>query len=106
MGREFNFIHVDSGMKVDFWVVDNNIDKKRIKRGIDKQFNDCSVTFISPEDLILSKLDWYQKSNLEKDLLDIKSVFKHSDVDLDYIKKNAQKQSTINILENKILKNK
>ncbi|MDA2922942.1 hypothetical protein MYX07_06795 [Patescibacteria group bacterium AH-259-L07] len=99
-GKEFNFIHVSLGMKVDFWIVDSEFDKKRISRAVRKKIKNQNVSFISPEDLVLSKLLWYKKSNLERELRDIQSVLKHTKVDLKYIQKKSTEQSTVDIFQN------
>ncbi len=102
---EFNFVDPNSGLKVDFWIVDDSSDKQEIERGIKKIIDGQKINFVSPEDLILSKLVWYVLSQSTRQLEDIKSVLNISSVNLDYIKKSAQKQGTIEIL-NKILNNK
>jgi len=101
---EFNFIHPQSGLKVDFWVVKDNFEKLKIKRAISKKIDRQKVNFVSPEDLIISKLEWYKLSNSTRQLEDIESVLKISKVDLDYIKKWAGKHGTIEVLD-KIIKN-
>ena len=102
---EFNFIHPQSQLKVDFWVAKDDFNKQEIKRAITKEIEGKKVRFASPEDLILSKLLWYQLSESTRQLEDIESVFRISKVDMDYIKKAAEKQGTLEILEN-LLKNK
>jgi len=53
---EFNLIHPD-GLKVDFWVLKNDIyARSRIKRRKLKKAWGQNISFISPDDLILSKL--------------------------------------------------
>ena len=102
---EFNFIHPQTGLKIDFWISKRDeFDKLRIKRKIIKRINSQKINFISPEDLILVKLSWYRESGSQKQLEDIKSILDISKVDLSYIKKWARQQSTITILD-KILKN-
>ncbi len=102
---EFNFIHPQTGLKVDFWISKRDeFDKLRIKRKIIKRINSQKINFISPEDLILVKLSWYRENGSQKQLEDIKSILDISKVDLSYIKKWARQQSTITILD-KILKN-
>lgn len=98
---EFNFIHPASGLKVDFWVLKNELySREQIKRGKIKKINGQQVKFISSEDLILSKLIWYKNSNSERQLEDIKSVLKiQKKLDIEYIKNWAQAQSTSEILE-------
>lgn len=96
---EFNFIHPQSGLKVDFWVIDSKLDKKEIERGVIKKIDGQKVKFVSPEDLILSKLIWFELSKSTRQLEDIESVLRISKVDLKYIKISAKNQGTLAILE-------
>lgn len=100
---EFNFIDPNSQLKVDFWVVKDSFNKQEIKRAITKKIDGKKVNFVSPEDLILSKLLWFQDSQSTRQLEDIKSVLAITNVDLRYIKSWAKKQGTIEIL-NDLLK--
>ena len=77
----------------------DKFNKQEIKRGIPRKIENQRVNFISPEDLILSKLLWYKLSESELQLRDIKSILKISKVDLRYLRSWAKKQSTIKILE-------
>ena len=100
---EFNFIHPDTGLKVDFFIRDNNpYNKLKIKRAILRDIYGAEVFFISPEDLILSKLIWSKESYSQKQLEDIKSVIKNNKIKLDfeYIKNWAENHGTIDVLEN------
>lgn len=101
---EFNFIHPESRLKVDFWVVKNTFNKQEIERAITKEIDGKKVAFVSPEDLILSKLLWYQLSQSTRQLEDIDSVLKISKVDMGYVKETSEKQGTSEILENLIKK--
>lgn len=94
---EFNFIHPQTGLKVDFWV--KRYPFEQFKRSIVKKINGQKVNFISPEDLILSKLIWYKEGQGAKQLEDIRSILKIAKPDLDYIKAWAVKTSTLEILE-------
>jgi hypothetical protein len=78
-GGEFNFIDPDSGLKVDFWTSkeDGNSYPDFKNRKL-KKVGGQKVYFISAEDLILSKLQWYKLSPSEKHMDDIKSVIKIS----------------------------
>ena len=67
---------------------------RRIVKKIDKQ----KVYFISPEDLILSKLRWFKESQSDRHLEDVESVLKLSKVDLKYLKQQARKQENLDIL--------
>jgi len=102
---EFNFIHPQSQLKVDFWVIKNAFNKQEIKRAITKDIFGYKISFVSPEDLILSKLLWSKESYSEKQLEDVKSVLRISKVDIKYLKFWATKQGTINTL-NELIKTK
>lgn len=91
---EFNFIDGKTGVKVDFWISKNNeFSNLKIQRRKLKKVLGQKVYFISPEDLILSKLDWYQKSESTRQLEDVESVLRISGKILDrkYLKIWAQK---------------
>jgi hypothetical protein len=99
---EFNFIHPDSGLKVDFFVLANNpYNKLKIKRAILRDvFGVTKAYFVSPEDLILSKLLWAKESDSWKQKEDVKTVLKNSEIKLDfeYLKSWAKKHGTADIL--------
>ena len=102
---EFNFIHPQTGLKVDFWVKGSKADiygELKLKRAIAKKIDKQKIFFISPEDLILSKLTWYKESDSSKHLEDIKTIFDNQKLklNLNYIKKWAEQHLTIEILEN------
>jgi len=103
---EFNFIHPASGLKVDFWVLKGEpFDVEEMKRKIVKKIAGVDVFLISPEDLILRKLLWYKESESDRQSEDIESIFKRQKkLDMRYIRKWAQKQSTFKILENLLKK--
>ena len=98
---EFNFIDGKTGVKVDFWVLSrNSFDSGRLKRRINRKILNKNVYFISPEDLILSKLRWYKQAESSRHLEDIESILKiQKKLDLRYIRKWAKEQSTIKIFE-------
>lgn len=103
---EFNFIDGGTGVKVDFWILDkNSFDQSRLKRRIGRNILNKNVYFISPEDLILSKLRWYKQAESSRHLEDIESILKiQKKLNLRYIKKWAKGQSTTKIF-NSLLKN-
>ena len=107
---EFNFIHPNTNLKIDFWVRGSKADiygKLKFERARIKKINNQEIYFISPEDLILSKLVWAKESESTRHLEDVKTILdvQKSKLDLDYIKKWAIQQSTIETLE-EILKSK
>ena len=99
---EFNFIDNVSGVKVDFWVIgEDEFSRSKLKRRIPKVILGGKVYFLSPEDLILSKLLWSNESGSELQLKDVESILKfQKKLDLEYLRKWASKQSTLSTLEN------
>lgn len=86
-GGEFNYIDADSDVKVDFWVVGNMpFDRERLRRSVKREAYGISMSFISPEDLLLSKLVWIQKGSYRSidDVVSILQSQKES-LDWDYI---------------------
>ena len=97
---EFNFIDPETGLKVDFWIRKNNeFSQNEFTRRVPRKVNGQEIYFISPEDLVLRKLQWYKMGKISKHLEDVESILKISKVNLNYIKNWAEKQSTIKILE-------
>lgn len=103
---EFNFIDGNTGVKVDFWVLNKSdpLDVLRLKRKVARKVLGKIIYFISPEDLILSKLKWYQMGKLTRQVEDIESVLKISGekLDMQYIKNWAKKINAREIF-NKII---
>lgn len=81
---EFNFIDPFTGVKIDFWVSkQDELSLLKIRRKIGKKIGGRVVYFISPEDLILSKLEWYKMGESTRQLEDIVSILKISGNKLD-----------------------
>lgn len=71
---EFNVIDPESGLKIDFFMTKNDeFEQECFKKS---QLRDLGhkMNFTSPENLILSKLIWYQQSQSTRQLEDIQSV--------------------------------
>ena len=101
---EFNFIDPKSNIKVDFWIKkDDELAIQEFKRKRAEKIGGQNVFFISPEDLIISKLLWYKESESTRQLEDVESILKISQIDLKYLKAWA-KQLDISRLLNKLLK--
>ncbi|PJC47632.1 MAG: hypothetical protein CO034_01770 [Parcubacteria group bacterium CG_4_9_14_0_2_um_filter_35_11] len=97
---EFNFIDPSSGLKVDFWVVEEKISAPpEFENRKLKKINNQNVYFISPEDLILSKLQWYKQTQSSRHSEDIQSVLKISGkkLNMKYLKKWAEKLGLLEI---------
>lgn len=103
---EFNFIDPLTGVKVDFWVAKRDeLSLLKFKRKVSKKISGKQVYFISPEDLILSKLGWHVAGESTRQLEDIESILKILGAKLDkiYLEKWTKKLGVGDIL-NKISK--
>jgi hypothetical protein len=86
--HQFNIIHSASGLKVDVIVPDDTeFNRSRLSRGMLIPGEGFSATFASPEDVILKKLEYFQKGGSEKHLRDIAGVLKirAGRIDFNYI---------------------
>lgn len=98
---EFNFIDPESGYKVDFWLTKNDpLAAMQNERKIAYEIENQKIYFISPEDLILNKLQWYEQSQSSRHLEDIRSVIKSCGKKLDkkYLKQWAGKLDVLGML--------
>lgn len=98
---EFNFIHIESGIKVDFWVSGKDeFSKMELSRRIPKIIAGRKVYFLSPEDLILNKLKWHKASGSELQLRDVEVIIRlQKQLDWKYLRKWAKHQSTLKIID-------
>jgi len=98
---EFNFIHIESGIKVDFWVSKGDeFSRAEFRRRIPKVIAGQKVYFVSPEDLILNKLRWHKESGSELQLRDVEVIMKfQKKLDKKYLTKWAKVHSTLETLE-------
>lgn len=73
----FNVIEVNSGDKVDFWMLTTDpFDKSRFSRKYTEDVMDMRVVVSSPEDTILAKLKWAKLSGgSEKQFIDALRVY-------------------------------
>lgn len=97
---EFNFIHTESGIKVDFFVLKNDVfSRLKLQRRTAKLIEGKKIYFLSPEDLILSKLLWRKETESELQLRDVESIVKfQKKLDWQYLQKWAKIHTTTKIL--------
>lgn len=90
---EFNLIEPEYGLKADFFVVPSEEYKQlEIKRARKKKIGEKYINFVSPEDLIISKLLWFREGQSTRQLEDIASVMDvQTGLDMVYIKKWVKK---------------
>ena len=105
---QFNIIHPESGLKVDFFLPkDTQFDRNRFDRCRRMNISDNrQASFASPEDVILMKLHYYREGGSDKHLRDIQSILDISRdlVDIAYIESWVNRLNLAGMWE-KIAKN-
>ena len=83
----FNVIDHRSGFKIDF-IVRKDTEYRRLEfsRKTRKVLDDISVWMVSAEDLIISKIEWIQQVQSDKQIQDIRMLLISPGIDLEYIK--------------------
>lgn len=98
----FNLIHQETGIKVDCWLLKHTeYDELCFSRRRKETIFDQEMYISSPEDLIITKLDWYKQSDLQKHYEDVVGIFQiqKGKLDVDYIKKWAEYFSFSGVIE-------
>ncbi len=82
----FNLLHLSEGDKVDFWILtEDTFDLSRFSRKRKIIFKDVEYVVQSPEDVILSKLQWSKLSGgSEKQFTDALRVYEVQQQSLDH----------------------
>ena len=85
--RQFNIIHPASGLKVDVIVKKaDEFDRSRFRRKRNLAiFHDRTAFVASPEDVIVKKMEYFQRGGSEKHLRDIAGIIKISGKELDIV---------------------
>lgn len=93
-GSMFNLIDVDSGDKVDFWMLTGEpFDRSRFARKYAEDVMGMHIMVSSPEDTILAKLRWADLSGgSEKQFTDALRIYEvqFEKLDMDYLKRWAR----------------
>lgn len=81
---QFNVIHPGSGMKVDFFVAGDAIERSQIERRLRRAILPGLDAWCSPpEELVIKKLLYYQQGASDKHLRDIASMLRISPEQID-----------------------
>jgi hypothetical protein len=109
-GESFNVIHFETAFKIDVFVRKETafqrqlLARRRLLRLSDSIDRDFSI--VSPEDVILLKLQWYRAGGCSSQiqLSDVIGVFniQQDTLDLDYLKKWASTLGVLDLLNNAI----
>jgi hypothetical protein len=94
----FNIIHLATAFKIDIFIrKDDEFQRQMLFHSRKLPLGESSkkVSFVSPEDIILLKLDWFRQSGYssERQLSDVRGVLaaQKDSLDLDYLKNWAKK---------------
>ncbi len=89
--RSFNVIHYQRLLKVDFIVArPTALLHERFARRRRLVVEDVEAWALSPEDLILAKLEWTRQSHSERQLSDVRTLLEGvSDIDRAYLDRSA-----------------
>jgi len=102
----FNIIHLATAFKIDIFVQpENEFHRQMFSRSRKLRLGNIAkeVSFVSPEDIILLKLDWYRQSGCDSerqwsDVLGVLAVQKNN-LDFDYLKNWAIKLGLNELLQ-------
>lgn len=84
---QFNLIHHETGIKIDFMVRKNGEHARaEFDRRIKSPFwPGAEVYLASPEDVIIKKLDFFREGGSDKHLRDIRGILAHTKIDRTYL---------------------
>lgn len=101
-GGMFNLIHMQTGFKVDFIVRRNRpFSAEEFKRRLQAEFAGRPCWFASPEDSILSKLEWSKKGESERQFIDAVGIARvqKSALDFEYLRHWAPSLDVSSLLD-------
>ena len=76
-GGTFNIIHPDSGLKIDVFVPETEFERLQLARAVRVPTSASrQASFVTPEDLIIKKMEYYREGGSDKHLRDITGVLK------------------------------
>ncbi|MBI5399715.1 hypothetical protein HZB07_03785 [Candidatus Saganbacteria bacterium] len=82
----FNIISHETSLKIDLWIMkEDEYNRTAFARRIKTSVLDLDLFILSAEDLILSKLQWYKASEVEKHLNDVKRIITIQKDKLDFV---------------------
>lgn len=96
-----NTIHMDSGLKVDFWILrEDEYSQAQFARRECTELEGTLACVASAEDTILSKLLWYRISPSERQLEDVKGILEvqKGRLEWDYLNEWAAKLGVEDLL--------
>ncbi|MBI3004097.1 MAG: hypothetical protein HYY49_01620 [Ignavibacteriales bacterium] len=97
----FNVVHHETGIKVDFWILDRTkeFDVLCFQRRQKQNYFGTEISMTSPEDLVLMKLFWMKESPSDRHINDIKGIIAvQHNLEKDYMRHWAERLSLLQSL--------
>jgi hypothetical protein len=100
LARSFNIIHCEGLLKVDFIIPrPSALLQQRFERRRRLVVGDTQVWVLSPEDLILAKLEWMRGSRSERQFADVRGLLTQvPDLDDAYLSDSARRLGVVDLL--------
>jgi len=98
----FNIIHKETGLKVDLWMrKDDEHGREAFKRRVCVAYGPAQIRLASAEDTIITKLEWYKMSDIDKHYSDAVGIgrIQAGKLDLAYIEDWCRRTTTLEIWE-------
>jgi hypothetical protein len=92
----FNIIHKETGLKVDFWMRKNDdYSRGALGRRARVAYGPTRICLASAEDTIITKLEWYKLSDIDKHFSDAQGVYRiqRGTLDVEYIARWCEQKS-------------
>jgi hypothetical protein len=101
LARSFNIIHCGGSLKVDFIVPRSSaLLRQRFERRRRLMVGDTQVWVLSPEDLILAKLEWMRTSRSERQRADVRGLLTQlPNLDHGYLLASARRLGVLDLLD-------
>ncbi len=105
-GSSFNLIHLETMIKIDVFILGKrNYDNVSFSRERLETLDDLQLSFKTPEDIILGKLEWFEQTDRTSDRQwrDVVGLLKmRADLDKIYLQKWANELGVLGLLEQAI----
>lgn len=96
----FNALHKDDNYKVDFWILSNDdYSRERFLRRVKVTIFNKTMFLPTPEDLIITKLEWFKQTDIDKHYFDVLGIYRiqKENLDKNYITNWCKKKSLLDL---------
>jgi hypothetical protein len=99
-GSMFNAVHDETGFKVDFWMLKpDEYDRARFSRRVQVSVLGVAMSLPTAEDVIITKLDWFKQSEVDKHFSDARGIvaIQKGSLDTAYIARWCEAKSVLDL---------